>query len=98
MNVKKGSGNVFADLGFNEEESANLIIRAELMARTRDIIKKHRWTQIQAGEKLGAGQSRISDLMSGRIDKFTVDALINYLATTGMEVKCKVRKRRKTAV
>ena len=63
------SGNVFADLGFSAEESTLLAMRAELMTRLRDTIKQRGWTQQEAAEKLGIGQSRVSDADAWQMGK-----------------------------
>lgn len=85
--VTDSSGNVFADLGFSAEESLLLAMRAELMARLRDTIKQRGWTQQEAAEKLGIGQSRVSDLMRGKWDKFSLDILITLTNRTGQHVE-----------
>ncbi|MBX9916911.1 MAG: XRE family transcriptional regulator [Nitrosomonas sp.] len=85
--VTDSSGNVFADLGFSAEESTLLAMRAELMVRLRDTIKQRGWTQQEAAEKLGIGQSRVSDLMRGKWDKFSLDMLITLTTRTGQHVE-----------
>ena len=85
--ITDSSGNVFADLGFSAEESVLLAMRADLMARLRDTIKHRGWTQQEAAEKLGIGQSRVSDLMRGKWDKFSLDMLIALTERTGQHVE-----------
>lgn len=85
--VIDSSGNVFADLGFSAEESTLLAMRAELMTRLRDTIKQRGWTQQEAAEKLGIGQSRVSDLMRGKWEKFSLDMLITLTTRTGQHVE-----------
>lgn len=85
--VTESSGNVFADLGFSAEESTLLTMRAELMARLRETIKQRGWTQQEAAEKLGIGQSRVSDLMRGKWEKFSLDMLITLTTRTGQHVE-----------
>ena len=84
--VTDSSGNVFADLGFSAEESTLLAMRAELMALLRDTIKQRGWTQQEAAEKLGIGQSRVSDLMRGKWEKFSLGMLIILTTRTGQRV------------
>ncbi len=48
--VTESSGNVFADLGFAQEEAALLTMRAELMACLHKTIVERGWTQLQAAE------------------------------------------------
>lgn len=64
-----------------------LMCGAELMARLRDTIKQRGWTQQEAAEKLGIGQSRVSDLMRGKWDKFSLDMLITLTTRTGQHVE-----------
>ena len=85
--VIDSSGNVFADLGFSAEESTLLAMRAELMTRLRDTIKQRGWTQQEAAEKLGIGQSRVSDLMRGKWERFSLDMLITLITRTGQHVE-----------
>lgn len=80
--VTRSSGNVFTDLGFPPEEAAILAMRADLMAQLRLALEKRDWTQVEAAKVLGISQSRVSDLMRGKWDKFSLDMLVT-LATRG---------------
>lgn len=82
----RGSGNVFEDLGFEPAEAANLKIRADLMVDLRRHIQKKGWTQAQAAQFFGETQPRISNLLKGEINRFSVDKLINMLAKAGIAV------------
>ena len=84
--ITESSGNVFADLGFSAEESALLAMRAELMARLRETITERGWTQTEAASQLGIGQSRVSDLMRGKWEKFSLDMLVTLAARAGRRV------------
>ena len=84
--ITKSSGNVFADLGFSPEESALLSMRAELMAKLRETIIQHGWTQIEAASVLGISQSRVSDLVRGKYEKFSLDMLISLNTRAGKKV------------
>ncbi len=90
VEVVPGDDNVFEDLGFGIEEALNLKVRADLMLDLRSMIQKRGWTQKEAAEFLGETQPRISNLMNGEIDRFSVDKLINLLGKLGMEVKIEV--------
>jgi predicted XRE-type DNA-binding protein len=83
--VKKSSGNVFIDLGFPPEEAAVLAMRAELMAKLRTLIAERGWTQQEAAKRLGIGQSRVSDLVRGKWDKFSLDMLMTLSARVGQK-------------
>jgi predicted XRE-type DNA-binding protein len=76
-------GNVFADLGFPPEEAALFAMRAQLMATLRETIAARGWTQIEAARALGIGQLRISDLVRGKWDKFSLDMLVTLACRAG---------------
>lgn len=84
--ITESSGNMFADLGFPAEEAAVLAMRAELIARLRGTIAQKGWTQVQTAAELGIGQSRVSDLLRGKREKFSLDMLV----TLAMRAGCKV--------
>lgn len=85
--ITHGSGNVFADLGFDKEEAANLQVRAHLLSRLIDFIEEEGLTQEAAADRLGVHQPRISLLLQGKISEFSADALINMLARAGLHLK-----------
>jgi predicted XRE-type DNA-binding protein len=83
--------NVFADLGFGAEEAANLQVRARLMAEIEKHIRAQRLTQKEAAKRLGVTQPRVSNLLRGKIDLFSTDALITMLAHAGLKVDIRVK-------
>jgi predicted XRE-type DNA-binding protein len=85
--VTLSSGNVFTDLGFPPGEAAVLALRADLMGRLRLLIEERGWSQVQAAEQFGIGQSRVSDLVRGKWDKFSLDMLITLAARAGKRVE-----------
>ena len=90
--VTRGSGNVFEDLGFSAEEAENLKVRSALMTSIRRIIEKDRLTQEEAAELFGVSQPRVSDLVRGKIELFSIDGLVNMLAAAGHQVKVSVTR------
>ena len=84
-NVTKG--NVLEDLGFDASESADLALRAYLMAEVRKFIKKNELTQIRAAKFFGVTQPKISYIMNGMVDKVSSDYLVGLLAKTGGEFR-----------
>ena len=90
VEVTKSSGNVFADLGFPPDEVAVLSLRAELMAALRKLIAAKGWTQAQAAEELGVTQSRVSDLVRGKHEKFSLDMLVTLATRAGRTVKMRL--------
>ena len=83
------SGNVFIDLGFPPDEAAILQMRADLMADLRKFIKAKRLTQAKAAEILGVNQSRISDLIRGKWERFSLEMLITLATKAGIRVTLK---------
>ena len=67
-------------------EAANMILRADLMLHISQLIQENGWTQKQAAEHCGLTQPRINDLLTGKINKFSLDALVNIHAQLGQNV------------
>ena len=88
--IVASSGNVFIDLGYSPEEAAILQMRADLMADLRKFIKTKRLTQIEAAKMFGVSQSRVSDLTTGKWEKFSLEMLITLVTKAGMNVKLKI--------
>ena len=90
--VTKSSGNVFEDLGFHTSEAENLKLRAQLMRELEILILDARLNQSDAAELLNIHQSRVSDLVRGKIDRFSIDTLVKLLARAGRQVEIKVKQ------
>jgi predicted XRE-type DNA-binding protein len=95
--IRRGSGNVFEDLGFGTEEATNLQLRSDLMIQLRKRLTTLDVTQAQAARLLDVSQPRVSDLLRGKIDRFSVDTLIKFLGKTGAEVRVTVRNKSRAA-
>jgi predicted XRE-type DNA-binding protein len=83
----KSSGNVFVDLGFDPAEAAVLQMRSNLMSDLRLYIEKKNLTQAAAAKRLGIAQSRVSDLVRGKWDKFSLEMLITLEARLGRTIR-----------
>lgn len=90
--IHRSSGNVFRDIGFDAEEAENLRLRSELMIQVRKLIAKRNLTQAAAAKLFGVTQPRVSDLVRGRIDLFSIDMLVNMLARAGVHVRLVVKR------
>ena len=90
--ITRSSGNVFEDLGFGPEEAEHLRIRSALMATLRKLIETKRLTQAQAATLFGVTQPRVSDLVRGKIDLFSIDTLVDMLARAGFQVELFVER------
>ena len=95
--LRRSGGNVFRDLGFPAEEAENLRIRSELMARLTRVIEDEGLTQAEAAQLLGVTQPRVSDLVRGKIDVFSIDTLVKMLSRAGVRVTVTARARRRVA-
>lgn len=84
--IVNSSGNVFIDLGFSQDEATILQMRADLMADLRKFIKARKLTQFKAAEILGVSQSRVSDLIRGKWERFSLEMLITLATRAGMRV------------
>ena len=90
LKITKSSGNVFIDLGFPPEEAAILAMRSELMCRLEILIRDKQWTQSEAAQVLGISQSRVSNLIRGKFEKFSLDMLITLATRAGKKVELKM--------
>jgi len=90
LKITPSTGNVFRDLGFRREEAEHLLVRADLMIQVQKLIAARGHKQKSSAKLLGVTQPRVSDLLRGRIDLFSTDALIDMLARLGAQVRLKV--------
>lgn len=88
--ITESSGNVFEDMGFEGAEAAILKMRARLMNDLRLYIEKKRLTQKEAAEVLGITQSRVSDLVRGKWEKFNLETLILLESRIGRKVSLRL--------
>ncbi|MCF6285907.1 MAG: XRE family transcriptional regulator [Candidatus Hydrogenedentes bacterium] len=83
-------GNIFEDLGFEPGEAAKLKIKAQLMCQVSEWIRGKQLKQEEASKLLQVTRPRISDVMRGKSEKFTIDALVDMLERTGKHVTVQV--------
>ena len=87
-----GTENIFRDIGFDDAEAENLKLRSTLMQRVEKFVKQSNMTQSEAASVLGITQPRLNQLLKGKIQLFSLDALVNILANAGMRVTLTVKK------
>lgn len=80
------SGNVYLDLGFPPGEAESLLMRSRLMLMVDTVIRERHLTQTRAAHLLGVSQPRVSDVIRGRVERFTIDALVEMLARAGVRL------------
>jgi predicted XRE-type DNA-binding protein len=84
---------VFRDLGFDREEAEHLRLRSALMIEIRKVLETRGLTQAAAAALFGVSQPRISDVVRGKIDLFSIDTLIDMLAHAGVRVSFVVKRK-----
>jgi predicted XRE-type DNA-binding protein len=87
-----GNQNVFLDLGYPLHEAQTLSLRSELMSQIERYVRSSKLTQKECAARMGLTQPRLNDIMKAKIDKFSLDALVNMLGHAGMRVELKVKK------
>lgn len=85
--ISRSSGNVFRDVGFSPAEAEHLRVRADLMIKIEGAMKTRKLKQAQAAKLMGVSQPRVSDLLRGKVELFSSDALIDMLARLGLRVR-----------
>ncbi len=90
--VTKSSGNVFRDLGFSEEKSAELMLKSSLLLALQESIKDRGWKQVEAAARLGIDQAKVSKLLAGQMAGFSIERLVHFLSLLGQDVEVTVRK------
>jgi predicted XRE-type DNA-binding protein len=96
--VTPSSGNVFADLGVPNADIA--LAKANLAHRICEVIRERHLSQARAADVLGVRQPKISDLMRGNLNGYTLDRLLKFLNRLDQDVEISVRSatgRRKPA-
>jgi predicted XRE-type DNA-binding protein len=87
---KERERNVFDDLGFSPEEAAALTMKANLHSKIVECAKSY--SQLQLQTILGEPQSRVSDLLRGKISKFSLDTLVGYAEALKMRPEIKLHE------
>jgi len=86
--VERGSGNVFADLGFEEAEER--LLKAKLATKIAQLIEKKGWTQAQTAERTALDQPKLSRLLRGQLSGFSADRLFAVLNRLVHEVEVRI--------
>jgi predicted XRE-type DNA-binding protein len=89
----ESSGNVFADLGIQDAEE--MLAKAELAQKIGAILQSRRLTQIQAAAILGVDQPKVSALLCGRLSRFSIEKLLQFLLLLGKDVAITIKPRQR---
>jgi len=87
--VTRGSGNVFRDLGMADADV--LQAKADLVFKISAIIEQRELSQVEAAQILRVTQPKISALLSGRLDGFSLERIMRFLAALDQRVDIRVR-------
>ena len=89
ISVTRGSGNVYADLGF--ENPAEELAKAELAMMLAAVIRERGLTQLAAATLMGVDQPKVSHILHGRLGGFSTQRLMEFLTALGRDVEIVVR-------
>lgn len=93
--IEQSSGNVFQDLGFFD--AAERLAKAELARVVRRVVLERNWTQRRAAAALGVSAPDVSDLMRGKLARFSQERLERFLIALDMDVRIQVAPRKPRA-
>jgi len=88
--VYTGSGNVYADLGY--ENAEEMLVKAQLVSKIAEIIQRRGLTQVEAAKLLGLTQPKVSALLRGQFRGFSERKLIDCLTSLGRDVQIVIKE------
>ncbi|HEY3776837.1 MAG TPA: helix-turn-helix transcriptional regulator [Rhizomicrobium sp.] len=90
---EKRFANVWDAIEPSSAEAAGMKARSELMLAIRRVVEGWHSTQAEAAKRLCVTQPRLNDLLRGRINKFSLDALVDLAGRTGHSVRMTIARR-----
>lgn len=81
------SGNVFEDLGFSSEEARILLLKTDIKIAIEREMRRRKITPKKLAQVLDIQQPQVSDLLTGKVSKMTIDKLTKYALRLGLNVK-----------
>lgn len=95
--AKERFASVWDALADTPKEAANLRLRSKLMMELADLVSSWNLSQEQAAARLGINQPRVNYLLTGKIDKFSIDTLVNLLDAANAKINVTITHPKKTA-
>lgn len=92
--VEKGSTNVYADLGYSDADE--MLVKAQLVTKIREIIKANGWTQQEAAGVIGMTQPKLSSVLHGQFRGVSEAKLMECLTRLGRRVQIVIGPARKS--
>lgn len=93
--IKRGTKNIFADLGFPDAEAH--LLKAELVSRLQKVIITQKLTQTAAASLMGLSQPDVSRLLNGQFRDISVERLMRFLTRLGCDIDITIRNHGKAA-
>ena len=90
IEIERGSGNLFADLGRPDAEAH--LLKAGLVIRIDEIIRQRGLKQVEAAKLLGLSQPDVSRLLHGSFREYSVERLLRLLTALGRDVEIVIRE------
>ncbi len=90
----KKNKSVFHDLGFNEQESLALTVKADLYSKILEVVEKQDLKPRELEKLLGVPQPRVSELLGGKLSSVSIEKLLAYLEKMGVETQVSFKNKR----
>lgn len=92
MTTDRGFESVWDALEESPAEAAHMRLRSDLMIAVQQAVAAWGVTQVEAAQRLSVTQPRLSDLVRGRIGKFSLDALVDLAARAGLALRLEITR------
>jgi predicted XRE-type DNA-binding protein len=87
--VVRSSGNIFADLGLPDAEE--LLLKAQIASLISERIRRLKLNQAEAAARMSTTQPNVSNVVTGRLDRFSLEKLLSFIRALGQDVEIKVK-------
>jgi len=87
LQITESSGNVFTDLGFDEQEAEELLLKSHLFHKLQDAVRASEMKQVDIACLLGTDQSKVSKILRGKMSDFSIDRITSYLLKLRWDVR-----------
>ena len=97
VNMKKGSKNVFTDLGFDDAEAQSLQRKGEAIIAIERAMKAHRMSQAAAAKMINVSRARLNQMLRGKVEGVTFDRILQMADAIGVKAKVNYKQPRANA-
>ena len=91
----KSSGNVFEDLGFPKEEAVLMQLKTDIKIAIEKEVRRRKLSPKKLAQELDIQQPQVSDLLTGKVAKMSLDKLVKYADRLGMSVQVQTKRPRR---